>query len=109
MRKCRYVDKDWRQRVDPFLEEILSEFEANLAKDTASLKELLEIGDLERVERIAHSYKGSAGYFDLQKLTSVACSLEVQCKAGDKQLAESSIEAWRALIEELEIGKPQRN
>jgi hypothetical protein len=36
--KCRYVGKEWRQRVDLFFEEIVAEFELTLARDTASLK-----------------------------------------------------------------------
>jgi HPt (histidine-containing phosphotransfer) domain-containing protein len=60
------------------------------------------------VERIAHSYKGSAGYFDLARLSEAARSLEAHCKAGERRSVESSIETWRALIEELEIADLNR-
>jgi HPt (histidine-containing phosphotransfer) domain-containing protein len=108
MGEARPVDKDWRQRVDPFFQEMLAEFEENLLKDSARLKEMVESGGLDGAERIAHNYKGSAGYFDLTELCEVARTLEVQCKTGDKESARSSLNAWLRLIEDMEIDKAPR-
>jgi len=65
-----------------------------LAKDCAALEDL---------GRIAHKIKGSAGYFNLTELGELARTLKMQCKAGEKAGAAASIEAWVALVAELEL------
>jgi len=97
------VDKHWRERVEPFFEELLPEFEENLLRESAQLAGLLESGALEDLGRIAHKIKGSAGYFNLTELGQLARTLEMQCKAGDRAAAAASIETWQALVGKLEL------
>ena len=99
------LDRDWREQVDPFFREMLPEFERNLLKDTARLEELLEAGQWEELRRLAHNYKGTAGYFDLTQLSEVARALESKSKSGDHAGAASEVARWQALVDRLEIGR----
>jgi HPt (histidine-containing phosphotransfer) domain-containing protein len=99
------MDKNWRQRVDPSFQKMLPEFEQNLRKDSMRLQTLLDQNELRTLERLAHSYKGSSGYFDLTELRELARTLEEHCQSSDKTAAALTIKAWLALLEKLEIGK----
>ena len=92
------MEKHWREQVDPFFEELLPEFERNLQTDSARLDGLLQSGQLADLGRIAHNYKGTAGYFGLTELGRVALNLDAHCKAGDSAAAAAAVEAWLKIV-----------
>lgn len=99
------MDGDWRHNVDPFFREMLPEFERNLLNDTGRLKGLYDQGAREELRRLAHNYKGSAGYFELTELADLARRLETRVNNGEMAEAALDIELWHALVERLEIGR----
>ncbi len=98
------MDAHWRERLDPFFEEMLPDFEANLRTDTGRFASLLEEHRLDELGRIAHNYKGTAEYFGLADLGHLARTMEIHCKAGEIRQVSEAIENWHVLLIQLGLG-----
>jgi HPt (histidine-containing phosphotransfer) domain-containing protein len=98
-----HADQNWRQRIDPYFEDMLPEFEDNLLTQTERLEGLLACGALAELQRVGHSFKGTAGYFELTELGEIARNLESACGSGDRAAAERTIHAWKELVAVLGV------
>lgn len=58
-----------------------------------SILEGLAEGDLEKVERAAHSLKGSAGNLGARKVQDIAEQLQVSSRQGDADVVKGQVES----------------
>jgi HPt (histidine-containing phosphotransfer) domain-containing protein len=94
--------EDWQSRVDPELRELIPGFLETLGEETEQLSVYMESGDYSALARIGHNYKGSAEYFGLTELGSLARALEVSSKARDLPTISSITGLWKKLVLELQ-------
>ncbi len=78
-------------------------FMANRRKDLMELGQALSLADLEQVRFIAHRLKGAAGSYGFAGIEELARALELAGESGDQPGAEQLVEAYRELVEALEV------
>ena len=93
--------QSWLDSVDPDLRELLPDFLRNLAMESARLPGLLAAGDFSEMARVAHSYKGTAGYFSATPLLTLARALELAARNCAREEAAQVIEQWQALSQSM--------
>ncbi|MCX6984552.1 MAG: response regulator, partial [Lentisphaerae bacterium] len=76
-----------------FFEELVKLFIEDTPKHFASLKNAFKDKDVEAIQHIAHTIKGSAGNFGAASLQKVAFSLEQTAKTGNFRKIEHLIDA----------------
>jgi len=80
---------------DEAVKAFLSTFVAELPKDVAKLKNLLEQGNVDHLRETAHRLKGSGGLYGFDSISAAASTLEAGLKA------EQALEATSKQVDEL--------
>ena len=81
---------------------IIAAFVADLPGMAADVERLANDGDLERVVKLAHRLKGSAGGYGFAPIMDAAAALEHHARAGDAPRAVQSARALRELCDRAE-------
>jgi HPt (histidine-containing phosphotransfer) domain-containing protein len=76
--------------VDEDLEELIPEFIENRQEDIGTIKKLLETGDLQEIQRLGHSMKGSGGGYGFPELTRIGSVIEEAAKAGEVKIIDET-------------------
>ena len=84
------------------LEEILVVFSESYPDQLSELKNAIDNGDTQIVERAAHTLKGSVGTFSAKKALKTAFRLETMGREGNLQEATAVYSKLEQEIEELE-------
>ncbi|MEA3545872.1 MAG: Hpt domain-containing protein, partial [Thermodesulfobacteriota bacterium] len=84
----------------------LQRFIATHGSNSGGIKELFEKGDLEEMQRYAHTVKGHAGQIGAESLQAVAKKLELSIAEREEALdshLETFVASMDALCKEIEI------
>jgi HPt (histidine-containing phosphotransfer) domain-containing protein len=92
---------DLDRRMDAFQvdcaevdDELIEAFKEELATQSALLRQGLDSGDLETVQRAAHSVKGMGGTIGLPEISVLAHEVELRAKSGDQAGCAKLVEAF---------------
>ena len=70
--------------VDADLEELVPEFIENRYEDIEKINECLVSNEIDEIQRLGHSMKGSGGGYGFHEITNLGGELEQAAKRGDK-------------------------
>ena len=82
--------------------QVLRDFQAHVRADHAKLLDLLEQGELDKAERVAHRMKGSSGMVGAMPLMQACAALEQAALAGNRDGARAAMTALEDAFRELE-------
>lgn len=86
---------------EKFLKENIKLFLTESASRVDQISQALDDGNIEEMTRLAHSLKGSVGYFDPGPAFEAALALEVMGREGDLSGAPRALRKLRELMDEL--------
>ncbi len=69
-------------------------FLPQIRRDLEELQRLVEMGDLERAERVAHKMKGNLGYFGKNAAVLLAEKVRFSCESGDLREVKQYLQAF---------------
>jgi hypothetical protein len=69
-------------------------FLPQIRRDLEELQRLVEQGDLEKAERVAHKMKGNLGYFGKNGAVLLAEKVRFSCECGDLREVEQYLQAF---------------
>jgi len=85
------------------VQRVLEKFQQQIPADVADLEKALELGDAERLARIAHRVKGSSATMSAEGLAQAAAEIENASREGRMTDVPVCIERlrdeWRKLVE----------
>ena len=96
------IASEWAN--DPELAKILDDFVASLPTKLAAMRDALDNGRYEDLQRIAHQLKGAGGGYGYPALTESARGLENAAKAKCKEAALGSLTQLTTLCRAVEAG-----
>ena len=70
--------------VDADLEELVPEFIENRYEDIEKINECLDSNEIDEIQRLGHSMKGSGGGYGFHEITDLGGELEQAAVRGDK-------------------------
>lgn len=93
--------------ADPELQEIVAEFVGELPHRVEAMRESLEAGSWDVLQRLAHQVKGAAGSYGFQPVTPLAGEIErgARDRAPELEIEQGIIELQN-LIERLTADPP---
>jgi HPt (histidine-containing phosphotransfer) domain-containing protein len=68
---------------DPEMKELIAGYVQRLPVEIATLRTMLENGEIESLRRVAHQLKGSGGGYGFSRLTELAAIVDRSIKEGD--------------------------
>ena len=83
------------------LTELIQLFSGEAPQLIKGMRIALQRGDMQELERSAHSMKGAASNFSAYGTVSVASQLESDAKNGDSESAKASLAALEVVVERL--------
>ena len=69
--------------VDSDLEELVPDFIENRYEDIEKISEYLNSEEIDEIQRLGHSMKGSGGGYGFHEITELGSELELAAKRGD--------------------------
>ena len=91
---------------DPDMIDIVREFANELPGRAESVESLLQQGDLDELQRLAHQLKGAGGGYGFAPVTEVAAALEQALKDGvDATALEARASALCDTLRAVEVSK----
>ena len=111
MRQADPIDlKAALERVEgdrDLLDELIQMFKADCRRTVEEMKEAAELADMRRLERLAHTLKGSAASLSARPLSEAAAGVERHARAEDAEQAKAALKSLSEqagrLLAELEI------
>ena len=92
-----------RVRVEPELADIVPIFLEHRREDVARLRDALAADDLETVERLGHSMKGTGGGYGFPPVADIGDRLERAAMAGERDAIPPMIAELADYLERLEL------
>jgi HPt (histidine-containing phosphotransfer) domain-containing protein len=89
--------------VDKDLEDLIPTYMANRAKEVATLRTLLAVGDLEQLSRVGHRMKGVGEPYGFNKVSSIGKLIQDHAMAGDRQGVEKYIDEYADYLPRVHI------
>jgi len=89
---------------EPEMAEILEAFVQRLAGQVAAMREALDVGKYEYLQRLAHSLKGSGGSYGYPSLTEASRALEQAARAKEIGAARTALDTVAATCEAIQEG-----
>jgi HPt (histidine-containing phosphotransfer) domain-containing protein len=83
------------------LTELIQLFSGEAPQLIKGMRIALQRGDMQELERSAHSMKGAASNFSAYGTVSAASQLESDAKNGDSESAKASLAALEVVVERL--------
>lgn len=71
--------------IDPDLQDLIPDFMASVKKEVETINSLLSNNDLNGIQRIGHSLKGTGGSYGFNEITDIGKNMEEAAKNSDKE------------------------
>lgn len=89
--------------VDKDLEDLIPKYMANRAKEVATLRTLLAVGDFEQLNRVGHRMKGVGEPYGFDKVSSLGKLIQDHAIAGDHFGIEKCINEYADYLPRVHI------
>ena len=89
--------------VPEYLESLISGYTKNRRADIIRIRQLVQTGEFEEAQRLAHSMKGSGGGYGFQKISELGASMEIAAKSLDGNKILSGIDELEKYLDTVRI------
>jgi len=89
--------------VEKDLEDLIPTYMANRAKEVATLRTLLAVGDLEQLSGVGHRMKGVGEPYGFNKVSSLGKLIQEYAKNGDRFGIEKCIDEYADYLPRVHI------
>ncbi|MFQ5649594.1 MAG: Hpt domain-containing protein [bacterium] len=89
--------------VDTDLEELIPDYLDNRRSDVIQIRDLLQQGDLDEIQRLGHSMKGSGGGYGFHEITEIGKNIEEAAVAGNVSRIAEMIEYLSGYLSTVKI------
>ena len=97
------IDQHTTVSVEKDLEELIPTYMANRAKEIATLRSLLAVGDFEQLGKVGHRMKGVGEPYGFHKVTAFGKLIQDGAKAGDHFGIEKCINEYADYLPRVQI------
>ncbi len=90
-------------QIDPDLEELIPTYLGNRRKDVEAIRKALGEKDLETIERLGHTMKGSGGGYGFDITSAIGANLEQAAKENSLDEIKSSLNELADFMDRVQV------